>query len=226
MDFSINAGQSDFQNRWTEQYLNDWNQGEIREAILIKDEQKEFLNFEIDWNQIEENLNNNGENNHTHQILNFEESFTSYKLFGKYDPKNKRIFYFKPFYNASEEIKMIVRIHERMHAFHHSNQEQGKWNSFANVSEVYLEFLAQIFTFKCIENTYLVDSFRPLSQRQPSIYQTWQFASGFTNEMVYELYLEIKNSQQSGIQYLDDLMKEYERVRVNTIINQAIQDLL
>ena len=152
------------------------------------------------------------------------EQFTFYNLFGKYDPKNKRIFYFKQFYNASEEIKMIVRIHERMHAFHHCNQEQGEWNNFNSVSDVYLEFLAQIFTFKCIENTYLAKSFTSLSEIQPSIYQTWQFASTFTCNEVYELYLQIKNNGISGICYLDDLKEEYESVRIDTEVIKTMDD--
>ena len=102
---------------------------------------------------------------------------------------------------------MIARIHERMHAFHHSNHEQGEWNNFNSVSGVYLEFLAQIFTFKCIENTYLAHSFKLLSEEQPSIYQTWQFATTFTPVEIYELYLQIKNNGASGIRYLDDSSK-------------------
>ena len=74
MEFSINAGQPDFQNEWTERFLNQWQmkENEIREAIIIKDQQEEFLNFKIDCKQIEENPKNNEENNNAHQIFIFD----------------------------------------------------------------------------------------------------------------------------------------------------------
>jgi len=67
----------------------------------------------------------------------------------------------------------LVRIHERMHAFHHYNSITGHWNDFSKISPVYHEFLAQLFTYISVKGTYLEDEMIQMSQNQPYIYRTF-----------------------------------------------------
>jgi hypothetical protein len=60
-----------------------------------------------------------------------------------------------------------------MHAFHHFNSIKGHWNDFSQTSPVYLEFLAQLFTFIAVKGTYLEDEMIQMSQNQPYIYSTF-----------------------------------------------------
>ena len=84
-----------------------------------------------------------------------------------------------------------------MHAYHHANTKSA-WKDFSNISPVYLEFLAQLFTFLCVKGTNLESYFRNLSSHQSTIYQTWILAQDFSSSNAYKIYKEIfKNGATS-----------------------------
>ena len=140
-----------------------------------------------------------------------------YNLFAFYKSSILRnVTYLDDFYTAREEIKHIVRIHERMHAFHHCNffgkdQSESLWVDFASVSPVYKEFLAQLFTFKCVESTYLQKYFEQLSQQQPSIYRTWTLGKSLSMQKTFDLYLKVKQVGKSEIPFLDAYAQLYTK---------------
>jgi hypothetical protein len=117
-------------------------------------------------------------------------------IWGEYCPKFKKpnINYFQ----MPGEYVEIVKIHERFHAIHHLTLDSsGKtWINFAKTHSFYLELLAQLFTYKHIENNCpdsVMDTFLTLSEKQPFIYQTWQAFKHFDWEDIFNLYWEIRN---------------------------------
>lgn len=206
--FSINAGEANPDNDWTKEYLADWvsycNGAKIsyREVITLEKRCQRFYDLPV-WTLDEQEI----------PVMNLVSRCC--ELFAFYQGRLPRnITYLERFNNAREEIKHIVRIHERMHAFHHChhdevNGQENLWVDFINVSPVYKEFLAQLFTFKCVENTYLEKYFEGLSKVQPHIYQTWELKKTLSKEEVVDIFLKIKNKEEQ-IPFLDTYAKLYD----------------
>lgn len=136
----------------------------------------------------------------------------NHNLFAIYSPRlPRKIIYYEDYYIAREEIKQIVRIHERMHAYQHVNIALF-WEDFSDISPVYLEFLAQIFTYKCVEGTHLERYFRELSKSQPSIYQTWILAQNFPNIEVEDIYKEIWKKGYTDLSQLKMYADKYDKI--------------
>jgi len=222
--FSINASELQLQNTWSHAYLQK-NITEdigsvISESIVVEKVFEDYYNL-IDENPFFEYLSNgkspaNKEYSELVEDLlphvkpeigiNFQFSFkpVEYELYAYYDPNSWEKIYLQKFYEASDDIKRIVTIHERMHAFHHIN-----WPEFPNASKVYKEFLAQLFTYIAVKSTYLGDIFEILTYKQPHIYRTWLlYIDGFEAVDVFKIFQDIK----SGIfndPFVNNLAKLY-----------------
>lgn len=221
--FTINASEVNPENNWTNEFLPGWTtfkeenpKSKIshREIIIVEPRERIYL----EPIKIKEEENNTvfepgkGESNEENEQLIgkffFKKPFRLYATYSSDLPRE--INYYEHYYIAREEIKQIIRIHERMHAFHHVNPD-CVWDNFGATSFVYLEFLAQIFTFKCIQGTLLEPYFKKLSDIQPYIYQTWKPASSLTPEEVIGLYHEIKKTGTTTFGDLNILAKAYDQ---------------
>ena len=106
-----------------------------------------------------------------------------------------------------------------MHAFHHLNGLD-----FIIDNAVYIEFLAQLFTFRAVEGTYLEKHFKALSKRQPDIYQTWELGIQLTAGEVFDLFIHIRDVGKSDIPFLDCLAEEYDTNRVNVLLSELVSE--
>ena len=195
--FSLDAGELTPKNLWTQKFLTGWNEYILggkrelfseRERILLVNKTKTFFDLPINFNiDSEEFFRGN-----YHLV---ERELHQSDLFAAYISSLPRaIIFYNKYYTLQEELKHVVRIHERMHAFHHVENDLLPWIEFKNISPVYKEFLAQLFTYKCVQGTYLEKHFKTMSQMQPSIYHTWILAEKFSSNDVMDIYEEIKNS--------------------------------
>jgi hypothetical protein len=127
-----------------------------------------------------------------------------------YDSKKRQVTYFQQYFNASFELKQIITIQARMHAFLHLN-----WKAYPKTSSIYREFLAQLFTFKAVEGTYLERIFEDLSNDQADIYCTWIPYKNFTIDEVIDLFTLIKEQGILSDDFLDGLAFVYDAYAVN-----------
>lgn len=114
-----------------------------------------------------------------------------------------------------------------MHAFHHVENDLLPWIEFKNISPVYKEFLAQLFTYKCVQGTYLEKHFKTMSQMQPSIYHTWILAEKFSSNDVMDIYEEIKNSGSTtkfGLNIFADRYTIIENMNNQTLIRSQLEN--
>ena len=122
-------------------------------------------------------------------------SWAKLRIYGEYlyERSHRRINY----YEMPNNYFDIVQIHERFHALHHRTKDRkGKiWERFSNVPSFYKELLAQIFTYKYIENYQpkLMDDFLELNKKQSFIYQTWRGFKDISWQDTINLYWEIRN---------------------------------
>lgn len=212
--FSLGAGEANWKNDWTKEFLAGWDYFDkmtnvltaTRENISIEEKWKDYFepkSKELIAIQNEKSCDDT-------EAFSFSDLPKKVELFGLYQSTGiRKIFYFEKFYKASEEIKHIVRIHERMHAFHHVNYSYDVWNEFNSVSPVYLEFLAQLFTFKCVKGTYLEQYFKNLSKQQPFIYTTWQYGEHLSDNEILEVYLEIKSENTCRLKRINSIKDAY-----------------
>lgn len=122
-----------------------------------------------------------------------------------YDPQKRQIVYYQQFFDASLELKQIITIRARMHAFLHLN-----WKAYSQTSCIYREFLAQLFTLKAIEGNYLLPYFENLADDLPDIYCTWMPYRNFTIDEVLDLFTSIKEKGILNDDFLDGLAFVYE----------------
>ncbi len=221
--FNLGASEICARNKWTKEFLPGWTDNKIinkeerisHREIMITDVRSKYYFDLVKSNIVHENeqvdeagklpVENRNEVLHKGDLRK-----KCYELLATYSCAQPReITYYENYYIAREDVKQIIRIHERMHAYHHVNM-YGVWDNFANTSCVYLEFLAQLFTFKCVENTHLEYYFRQLSKRQPYIYQTWELAKELSKKEVNDLYTEIKKLGGKNRFELDLLAAKYE----------------
>lgn len=195
--FSLDAGELTPNNLWAQKFLTGWNESILggkrelfseRERILLINKTKTFFDLPINFN-IDSNEFYSGNYHLVERELHKSDLFAGY-----ISSLPRAIIFYDKYYNLQEEFKHVVRIHERMHAYHHVENDLLPWIEFKNISPVYKEFLAQLFTYKCVQGTYLEKYFKTMSQMQPSIYHTWILAENFSSHDVMNIYEEIKNS--------------------------------
>lgn len=216
--FSLDVAEANPSNDWTKKFLMGWTGSFEPEKSKIQISHREMIIVEPrsrDYFQPQKELGQTKEVNELHDVrINGEYVDwveTHFKIFATYSSTFPReINYYKDYYDADEQIKSVVRIHERMHAYHHINRE-GVWKSFGTTSTVYKEFLAQIFTFKCVKGTDLQPSFETLSRSQPYVYKTWESSRELSNAQVMALYKEIKETGKSSFGDLEKLAKVYDQ---------------
>lgn len=237
--FSVDASELNLGNKWSKDYLTTRYRGniltEINEYIAIQRKHTFY------WDLADENLfykylsgevsfikhGKSPEFSESKNIDHVDQSNyfkfkrrTEDELFAIYNSGNSKIEYYQGFYEAPNEIKQIVTIHERMHAYHHIG-----WSEFPDVSVVYKEFLAQLFTFKVIEGSYLMSYFKELSTKQPHIYQTWILSESLNYKEVMDLLFRIKNTKTSNLPFLDTLAREYRWDPTDEYVRIALDDM-
>ena len=217
--FSLDASDFETYNRWCIKNLKypcqpEEIEGFNREIITLKRELGDPFNFNFQIHLIDLLKD-------IREPVTYEFSFSpvEIELYGIYEPANSQIIYYQLYHEANTEIKQIVTIHERMHAFHHLNGLD-----FMIDNAVYIEFLAQLFTFRAVEGTYLEKHFKALSKRQPDIYQTWELGIQLTAGEVFDLFIHIRDIGKSDIPFLDCLAEEYDTNRVNVLLSELVSE--
>lgn len=218
-----NSPKTESKVSWIDTFLPAWNGSLVgqdnyrvqnRESIIVEFIERDFYDIIVDQDF--------RSNEYVRGKFHLEKK--SYEILGIYSSTlPRKIVYFEGYYTAREEIKQIIRIHERMHAYQHVNKG-STWNGFIDVSPVYTEFLAQLFTFKCVQGTYLENYFRNLSAIQPSIYQTWLHAEMFTDIEVHAIYNEIMDngfSKRFGLDVYADAYEEFLNVEESKKISKV-----
>lgn len=140
------------------------------------------------------------------ELLNDEEIFAMLKdpklkkseteILGEYLSEERSIYYYGDFRENDVRLFDIVQIHERFHAIHHlALDEKGNiWDNFGSAPSFYKELLAQLFTFKVVENNNNhKESFLHLNERQSGEYRTWKIFESFSERQCEELYWEIRH---------------------------------
>jgi hypothetical protein len=203
-------------NEWTQNNLIRWHNDFERESIFTKQVYKDYWEivneFDNDRNLWSPEFKPNEIN------LKFEKiRFITFAVYQS--EKERKIKYFPHYLNSSESIKKIVRIHERMHSFHHYNSITGHWNNFYQTSPVYLEFLAQLFTFISVKYTHLEDEMIQLTEKQPYIYRTFlpfiknrRYGHDQLKEKAIEYLIEIrKTGMISDLPFLNQIARQYPK---------------
>ena len=192
--FSMAASLPLVGNDWTKEHLvywvspDEWDWRFSRECICSKDKVEVGIVHSVD--EILDAIKK-GDEDAIVKLLDEKGNWGNFSVIAKYFPLLPRtIKYYESFYTASDDEKAIYIIHERMHAFHHCNKD-GIWEGFYNVSPVYLEFLAQLFTFHCVKETKYEPVFKDISKGQPLIYQTWEI---FKDIEPLSAYSELKQT--------------------------------
>ena len=132
------------------------------------------------------------------------------QLYGAYFSHDHHI----ELYKMPPEYEAIVQIHENFHAIHHltPDSNNSEWVEFAKVASFYKELLAQLCTYKKIENdTILRDAFLELNKNQSFIYQTWKIFRHFSQDEVNALYWAIRESTHPSRNQSKQLCPEIER---------------
>lgn len=117
-------------------------------------------------------------------------------------------------YKMPQEYEAIVQIHENFHAIHHltPDSNNSEWVKFAEVPSFYKELLAQLCTYKIVENdTTLRDAFLELNKSQSFIYQTWKTFRHFSQDQVNDLYWAIRESTHPSGNQSKQISPEIER---------------
>jgi hypothetical protein len=158
------------ENDWTKEYLIRWHDDWRREKIVTNTIFVDYWELDNDYGELEYMWSPEF-NPYKYQFIFKKRRFIPYGVY--VSSPFRQVIYYPPFLDASVNVRKVIRIHERMHAYHHYNLTTGHWDAFSRTSPVYLEFLAQLYTYITVRGTQLEDEMIDMSLNQPYIYKTF-----------------------------------------------------